>query len=222
MTTAADIITLALKDIQVLDESETPSAALMSDALTTLNQMLALWQAEGLNIYADQDVSFVPDGSQSYTIASSPQKINYAFHRVGTLDYPLLKQLTSFEQWQEISLKSQITYPEVFFYNPTYPLGTIYLYPQPNTGTMHIGVDVLLPTYATLADSITLPDEYALVMRFSLCEILAAMMGKPLRPDLAKIVRSAKRSLRINNFSLKPTSSTEPFYNKIARVQAGF
>ena len=50
MTTAADIITLALKDINVLDERETPSAAMMSDALATLNQMLALWQVGGIHV----------------------------------------------------------------------------------------------------------------------------------------------------------------------------
>ena len=62
-TTANDIIVLALKDIQVLDETETPSAALMADSLTTLNQMLSLWQTERNFIYAQAEVTHTPTGA---------------------------------------------------------------------------------------------------------------------------------------------------------------
>jgi hypothetical protein len=86
MTTAANIITLSLKDIGVLDENETPSSALMSDCLATLNQMLALWSLENVYIYAKQTISFPVTGAQSYTIGSGGNILWYINNTSGDTD----------------------------------------------------------------------------------------------------------------------------------------
>jgi hypothetical protein len=233
MTTAADIITLALKDIGVLDETETPSAALMADSLTTLNQMLGLWQTQNLYIYAKTDISFPATGAQSYTIgpasaditSANPAKINYAYLNLNSLDYPLLDILPTFDQWQEIGLKSlPNTYPQVLYFNPTSPSGVIYLYPQPSTGTMHIGVDVQLPTYSLAADAFSLPIEYEFLVRFSLCKILSAMMGRPLRADLKGFADMAMRMVQRNNAQIAPLKleGQDTGVSDLARIKRGY
>ncbi|MFA6060733.1 MAG: hypothetical protein WC756_21230 [Taibaiella sp.] len=215
MTTASDIITLALKDCQILDETETPSAALMADSLTTLNQMLSLWQTERNYIYAQTEVTHTPTGALSYTVGTggdfniaAPQSIDYAYLRVGLIDYPITL-LNSFEEYQAIEYKTIQTIPEYAYYNPTHPLGTIYFYPQPNTGVLHLGISVQLPNYALAADDIALPENYLMPIRFSLAEYLAAMIGKDVPESIAKFAKNARNIMKRSNVRIKPLETVD-------------
>ena len=210
MSTAADIIKIALKDIQVLDETETPSAALMSDSLTTLNQMLAMWQIDEKFIYGQVDTTKAATGSQTYTVriggdfnVQQPAKIDYAFLRSGNVDYRI-DILSNWEEYQEISYKPiSGIWPECLYFNQGVTTGTLYFYPIPTTGTIHLVTSIALPTYTASADAITLPPEYELVIRFSLAEILAAMLGVTLRPDIEKMAKNTRATLRRANTKVK-------------------
>jgi hypothetical protein len=50
MATALDVISLALKDIGVLAAGESAESSDAADALDTLNQMLVLWEAQGISL----------------------------------------------------------------------------------------------------------------------------------------------------------------------------
>jgi hypothetical protein len=232
MTTAADIIALSLKDIGVLDAHETPDANMMKDALTTLNQMLAQWQISSNYIYAQTDVTFNPSGAITYTIGtggtinvSTPPNIDYAFYRINDQDFPI-EILGSFEEYQEgIGLKNIGTgaFPECLYFNPSYPLGVIYIYPTPATGTIHLGVPTQLPNYTASANALTLPPEYELAIRFSLDEILAAMFGTSLRPDIQQLAIKTRRQMKLNNFRMSPvkTSFTGDGLSNYGRILRG-
>jgi|APLak6261659701_1056019.scaffolds.fasta_scaffold02507_2 hypothetical protein len=211
MTTAADIIKLALKDCGVLDETEEPSAALMSDALTTLNQMLALWSVQKLFVYAQIDTTKAATGSSTYTIGvggdfntRQPSRIDYAFLRENNIDYPI-DILNNFEEYQEISVKGVSgTWPEVLYFNPTNSLGIIYFYPQPISGTIHLISSIQLPSYTSHADAINIPGEYEIAIRFSLAEILHQMMGaNDSRPGLSALANKARMVIRRMNVKIK-------------------
>ena len=212
MSTAGDIITLALKDAQIIDENETPSAALMSDALTTLNQMLGMWQMNDLYIYATTELTFTPTGVESYTIGptgadiagTSPQRINYAFIEIDGVNYPMVTILPTREDFEEIGITSVgSTYPDVIFYNNTYPNGTLFIYPKPSAGTMHLGVDVQLPNYALAPDAFSLGIEYEMPVRFNLAKILVAMMGARLSQELNMLANTSLRALQRANVRIK-------------------
>lgn len=231
MSTAADIIKLALKDIQVLDETEEPSAALQNDALTTLNQMLAQWQTEKLYIYAQTDVTFTPTGASSYTVGTGgninitrPDRIDYAFLRQANLDFPVIV-LTSFEDFQSIGLKTiTSTYPEFLYYNPTYPLGTLFIYPQPSasSGIMHIGVSVRLPQFGVAATTINLPLQYDMAIRWSLAELLAIMMGRPQRLDISIVAAKARRLLKRANLKISDLKFDDSTEWQVTRILRGY
>lgn len=186
MTTAADIIKLSLKDIGVLDENETPSAALMSDSLATLNQMLAMWSLEKAYVYASQTISFTATGAQSYTIGlggvinvAAPQSIDSAVYTVGSYDYKIDNILSTFEEYLDIPVKSTNGYPDYLYFNPAHPLGTIYVYPVPSTGTIKLASSVLMPNYTAAADDLSLPSGCELVVRLNLSVLLSSMgLGK--------------------------------------------
>lgn len=231
MSSAADLITLALKDIQVLDESETPSAYLMADALTTLNQMMSLWSVSDNYVHAELDLTFAPTGAASYTIgtsgadviAANPNAILYAFLRKSNIDYPIAI-LNTFEEYQSIPYKTVSTFPSYLYYNPTYPLGTIYLYPQPDAadGTMHLGVNAEFPIYSVAASSINLPLQYDMAIRFGLAEYLAIMMGRVPRPDINMMAKRALKMLKNNNLKIQELSTSGDYEDSLTRITRGF
>lgn len=206
--TAADIIVLSLKDIGVLGEAETPSAEMADDALTTLNQMLSMWQVDNLYIYAQSATTFTPNGALSYTVGTAgtvamdrPASIDAAYYNDGSTDHPI-ELLNTFEEYQSISSKTQAGSPSVAYYQPTYPLGILYLYPQPASGTVKLLTKVKLPTYAAQADALTIPPEFEMVVRYSLCEHLSIAMSAQLRPDIAAMAQKTRKLMKRGNLRL--------------------
>lgn len=210
MPTAADIINLALKDIEVIGEAETASAETLADALTTMNQMLALWSVSGVNVYTQVETSFTPTGALSYTVGPSgnfnisrPSVIDHVYWRSGDIDYPI-HILDTFEEYQDITSKTLIGQPIVAFYLPAITQGVLYVYPQPNTGSLKITTRVKLPVYAAAADTLAIPPEFELAVRSSLAELLSINMGKKLRPDIAALATKTRKIMKRNNLKIKP------------------
>lgn len=214
MTTAADIIRLSLKDIGVLDENETPSSALMTDSLATLNQMLAMWSLEKAYVYASQTITFNATGAQSYTIGSggvinvsAPQSIDSATYTVGSYDHKIDNILSTFEEYLNIPVKSTEGYPDYLYFNPAHPLGTIYVYPVPSTGTITFASGVILPTYAASADNLSLPSGCELVVRLNLSVLLSSMGLGKLMPGTATLAASALRVYKRSNSQIGELTS---------------
>jgi len=226
MTTCADVILLALKDINLIDENETPSSAVLSDSFTTLKQMLNLWQIDGASIYATQDVTFTPTGALSYTIGATgtvntvarPDSVKYIYHVVGTLSYPMLDMLATRDEYESISLKSLQSLPYCAYYEPSYPNGTLFIYPQPNSGTIHFGIDAAFTDYTAAANDLLLPPEYAMPIRFNLGAILGATLGIGVPARIEKLAQDTKRVLDRNNL-LIPRHKSNSFVSHTAKFQ---
>jgi len=207
MATVGDIVFLALKDAQIIDENETPSAALMADAITTLSQMLALWQADNLFVYATTELTHVPTGAASYTIgptgvivsANTPLAVNYVYLLKGGVKYEMCEKITTLKEFNQFASIVILGDPNIFFYNPTYSNGTLYIHPQPNDGTLHIGVDVQLPTYAIAPDAFNIAPRYEMPVRFNLAKILVSMLGGKLTQELNQLANSSYRMLARSN-----------------------
>lgn len=209
-TSVYRILTLSLKDIGALGTGETPSNEDIADSFDTLKQLIGQWQADGLMVYARDTVSFSLTGAQSYTIGDGgdvdttrPTQITEAFWRSNGIDYPL-QILTSFEEYQRIDQKSLASMPEVICYDPDYALGTLFVWPAGTTGEIHLTVFGTLPSYAEVTDSLSVPPEYELAIRYSLDELLSAAFQLPLRPDLAGLAKRARKILKRNNARIQP------------------
>lgn len=209
MTTVVEIISLSLRDVGVIGEGQTASGTTYDDAFQTLNDMLALWQADKLYIYAQKEVSHTLTGASSYTIGSGgtinvirPISIDGAFWRTGGEDYPV-DVLASYEDYARIGLKSVTgSGPCVICYVPSYPLGTVYVYPASSEGTLHLIMRTDLPTLAATTDTVTIPPEYVGAIRYSLCEHLSTTFQTPLRPDIAALATRARKIIKRNNVSI--------------------
>lgn len=214
MTTAADIIQQCLKDIEVIGEGETASAETLADALTALNQMLSLWALSGMYVYAQMETSFTPTGALSYTVGSGgavniarPQQIDHAYWRSGSIDYHI-ELLDTFEEYQDIGYKAVVGNPGYGYYLPSYPLGVLYLFPQPDTGSVKLTTRVEFPVTAAAADTLTIPPELELVVRYSLDELLSVNMTKKLRPDIAAAAAKFRKVMKRSNLRIKPLEVT--------------
>ena len=71
MTTALDLITGALRKINVLAAGEVPSNAESADALTVLNDMLDTWATEHLSVFnSNENVLTFTNGKSTYTVGN--------------------------------------------------------------------------------------------------------------------------------------------------------
>jgi hypothetical protein len=170
-----------------------------------LNAMLDSWNTESLAVYALRDETLTLTGAASYTIGAGgalnttrPVKIESAYVRLSDNDYHA--KLASAEAWYRLAAKTTTgSVAEWLYYEPSYPLGTLYLYPQPTTGVLHLVTRVPLAAYAA-SDSLALPPGYQDAITYHLALRLAPEYSRPVTPELAALARAAKDNIKSVNF----------------------
>jgi hypothetical protein len=167
MTTALQLITTAAKNIKAIGGEEALTNTEATDALGLLNAMLDSWWLDRLAVYQVQLENFsLTSGQASRTIGAlgqwvttRPEKIESAFIRQGSVDWPL-EQYT-FDQYDAIAVKANQGQPQYFFYDPAYPTGTIYFYFVPSsTYTVYLRTWKRLQSFASLTEDMSLPSGY--------------------------------------------------------------
>lgn len=144
-----------------------------------------------------------------------PLRITNAFTRITVsgstgLDYPI-----DFEggrdKYTAIGLKGLAgPWPIVGWYNPTFPYGNVYFYPNPSSaGVLHLFTDTILTDFSTLTQSINLPQGFARALKKNLAVELAPEYGKGVTPILQ---RQADESLKMIK-SLNSTPAVQAFYD---------
>jgi len=111
----------------------------------------------------------------------------------GGLDYPVA--VLNLENYEMIGLKTLSgPWPKAMYYQPSDPLGNIFVWPNPSQGEMHIFADTLFTRYGTIYDTIVLPQGYVMCLRWCLAERLAPMYGKTDPTAMAMISKFAAQS----------------------------
>ena len=210
-TTAADQINGALRLIGVLAEAEAPSAAMAQDALTALNQMIDSWNTERLSVFStiDQVFNWPPStrirtlGPTGDFVGVRPIQIDDAtYFRDASTNVSYGIKMINQEQYDNIAVKTVTsTYPQVLWYNATYPDIEIYIYPVPTRVLEFHFVSVEeLTRPATLDTVLAFPPGYLRAFRYNLACELAPEYGVEPSPQVRRIAMYSKRDLkRINN-----------------------
>jgi hypothetical protein len=218
VTTPADIIRLVLKDTGVLGVGQSASAEDTNDLFDTMNIMIAEWNSKRWLLFHLIDVSLVSTGQISYTIGTGgdfntprPDRLeNGCFFRQlitasspNQIDYPL-EILESREDYSRIALKQLLTIPQFIFYDPGFPLGTIYPWPVPQATTyeLHLLLKSQLSQFANLADTIELPAQYFGALRYNLACRVRSMYQLPPEPTLISLATDALNVLRNANAAI--------------------
>ena len=209
MTTAYDIITRALRSINVLGVGETPDAATAQDALDSLNDVLEGWANETLMVYSSTTESFpLLAGVGTYTMGPSgdfdttrPTTINDAWVRWNDVDYPL--QILTQREYSEIPLKSTLTnIPSAIYVNTGFPQNTVYLWCVPNVSGNSIFFNTLKPftSFTSLTDTVNFPPGYSKAMRYALAVEMMPEYGVN-NGLVIEMANEAKAKLKRTNFS---------------------
>ena len=210
-TTAADQINGALRLIGVLAEAEAPSAAMAQDALTALNQMIDSWNTERLAVFSTIDQIFNwPSSTRIRTLGPTgdfvgqrPVQLDDAtYFRDASTNVSYGIKMINQEQYDNIAVKTVTsTYPQILWYNATYPDIEIYLYPVPSRVLEFHFVSVQpLTQPATLETVLAFPPGYLRAFRYNLACELAPEFGVEPSPQVKRIAMYSKRDIkRINN-----------------------
>jgi hypothetical protein len=210
-TTAADQINGALRLIGVLAEAEAPSAAMAQDALTALNQMIDSWNTERLSVFStiDQVFNWPPStrirtlGPTGDFVGQRPVQLDDAtYFRDASTNVSYGIKMINQEQYNNIAVKTVTsTYPQVLWYNATFPDIEIYIYPVPSRVLEFHFVSVEKLTEPAALDTVlAFPPGYLRAFRYNLACELAPEYGVEPSPQVRRIAMYSKRDLkRINN-----------------------
>ena len=204
-TTAAVIITDALKEIGVIGEDESPSSSSLDDGLRMLNRMLETLSIYAMFSYDNPLRSLALTGQQSFDVGPTgdivtlrPVKITSAYYTLGGIDYPV--DIIDMEQYDSIAIKDSTgSVPEVLAYNGTYPDATVYVYPLCSGGTINLRTVDLVKSFPTLATQIDMPEGYEDYVMLKLAIRMAPSYGRQASPDTRLAMQSAQRSVKRNN-----------------------
>lgn len=164
MTTAREIIQLALKQVGILGVGQTPLAEDTNDAFTLLQQMIHQWQERRWLVPSLQKISFQTDGSVSYTVGvggdiniKRPNDIKAAYvvqRNTGSNPVSLpVKKIFSYEDYARITVKNLNSLPDHFFYDAQYPLANLFIWPLGNsTYDIHLVIENQLGFGSTITE----------------------------------------------------------------------
>lgn len=214
MTTAADLINLALTDSGVLGSGQTASTQDLSDSLRRLNMMIAQWSRRRWLVYHLIDTAAPCSGVQSYRVGpggdfdiARPDRIEAAYIRQQTpsptpVDWPLT-QIDSREDYSRIALKTMVSPPGSFFYDSDYPYGRVYPWPLPSSAyELHILTKAVLQQFAAITDTVLLPPEYEEAIYTNLMvRERSAYRFKP-DPVIIGLAKASLNTIRRSNFQV--------------------
>lgn len=196
--TAGDIIDKAYKKIGI----DSPDPAQDTLGLDALNNLLASWSAEGLLLpFITRETFTLTVGDAEYSIGSGadfdttrPIRIENAFLRDGTTDYPLT--VSPLKDHNAIIDKTIESLPTRIFYLPELANGKILFDREPDKAyILHLDSWKALTEFAattTTITSINIPNEYKRALIFNLAIELSSDEDYQLSQDVFFVARDSK------------------------------
>lgn len=225
MATFGDHITTALRELGVVGVTATPATALTTLSLAIINRILDEWNAERGAIYAEAHPALVAltAGTNPHTIGPSGATITAATHRPVMIDgirlttdngETFLAPLTERDAaWWHAQPSPGTTsdYPTSFYYDRTWPNGSIYFHPEPASASVkaEIRYRVVLAQVAS-GDTFTMPPGYLSALLETLKERLVTlpMFASAATPAIAAMAREARARAFDQNTRI-PTVTTD-------------
>ena|ERR1019366_6129083 len=169
--------------------------------------------AGGIGTYK-VNISQTASSTAITTYYQRPLRINSAFVRVATLDYPV--QPVNLEQYERIGFKTlNGPWPRVLYYQPSSPVGNITFWPVPSSGEMHMFAETVLQGFASINDAITLPQGYNMALRWNLAELLmpeypATAAAADVRQMIPQFANNSRAWIKRTNMQPPANASFDP------------
>lgn len=217
MTTVQDLCAGALLDSGVLGVGQVAQPEDSNTAFRLLNWQLAQWNRKRWLVYQLTNILIPSTGAQSYTVGPGgnfdtprPDRLedgNYMrqfnTNSGNAVDYPL-QLVGSYEDYNRIRLKGMGTWPSVVFYDPGWPLGTVYFWPVPQATTygLNILVKSQIAQFTGLSQAINLPPENEPALAYNLQVRLRAAYRLPPDPVIIALAKDALNVMRGANIAV--------------------
>lgn len=173
----------------------------------------------------------VPINQIGYTIpgdfkVARPLRITNAFTRIYTqgsgLDYPI--EIVDQSRYVDIGFKAiQAPWPIVLWYNPTFPLGTLFFYQNPSdSAELHLYTDTILRNFDSLTQEVSMPQGYNRFLKRKLARELAPEYGSIWTPQQEKLTKEAEDYVKSLNAVPTPVANYDPELIQHPRTDAGW
>ena len=145
--TVLELIRRSLRLIGALGVGEAPSAEETSDCILALNQLISSWSLNALTVYTKLNSKYtLTNGLPYFTWGIEPDPLAvvqpdfnsprpdtiFRAYRIDPGGSYELSQIGK-EHYDAISEKNAFGVPDRFYYEPDYPWGKVYLYPNPDS-----------------------------------------------------------------------------------------
>lgn len=215
MATLLDLITDALSELGVLAAGQTPNASDSALALRKTNDLVDQWKAERLSIYTiTRTLKTITASDGEYTVGSGAD-INIArpvyieqINLVDTTPDPdnesPLHKLTEAEYAGVVAKALTASLPDSWYYNPTFPTGTLSLFPVPTLSTLQLAlyVPTAVSEFSATSDPVSLPPGWKRMIVKNLALELAPSFKAPVTRELVEQAREAKAVVKRSNVRL--------------------
>ncbi len=188
-----------LTDVQSLVPAGTTVLSFNAGANTVTMSANALSNSSGLDTF-----TFTAPGNFKQP---RPLRINSGYTRLAAsgnnnLDY-WFEVTMSMERYNEFGLKfNPGPWPLVLAYQPTFPLGTLWIYPNPSiAGEVHLFTDLILSEFPTLTTNVNLPQGYTRALKRLMSLELCPSWGKTPTNELKRQAAEARAFLKRLNAS---------------------
>lgn len=186
--TASALIIAGYRDAQKLARGATLPADLLTEGLDRLNDLINLWQSQGLKLFLDEEL----------TVPLVAGKQLYSFRPLGDVAMPrplLIKQAAYWEstdnsrplipisrqEWTHLSSRTAQGSVNQYFADKLADRLDLYLWQVPDTiaatGTIHVVVRKQAFNPVNLTDAVTFPPEWAIALRWGIADEVA--FGQP-------------------------------------------
>lgn len=187
--------------------------------------------ALGSSVGSDTITYTIPGGfykdSTTGLPINRPLRITEAFTRITSsgntgLDYPI--DIITESKYTAIGYKGVPgPWPTALYYNPTYPLGNLYFYPNPSqAGVLHLWMDQVLTSFTSITQTVALPQGYARAIKSNLAIEIASEYGKTPAASLVARARESKEAIRKLNDSPAITAFFDRDIVRGNRADAGW
>lgn len=210
--TARDLITRALRLIQVVGDGETPSASEASDALTVLNELIDTWATQRLTVRGVTRRLFtLAGGAAGYTVGPGgdldmprPTRLEAAGLVSGSGAQAAETELEVYtdEQYRALPFKAQTGARPVGVWldRTAYPLASLAVFPVlSEAATLAIYSAEALANGLTLNTDLSLAPGYEAALRYELAIACAPEFGVPVPADVRLLALERKKDVeRLN------------------------
>ena len=213
--TANQICTSALRKCNVIGEGETPSTAILAEALEVLNVLLKSLESAGMPLWRITEYTLTPvAGTASYTVGTgatvsqhAPLKIHQAWNRVSNNDSPLI--ILPYHDYNMLGNKTSPGTPsQIYYKTPAGPagsemVGTVYLYPVPdanfvttNSGTIKFTGTAAFQDADSSSNNLDFPSCWLQAIIWGVADQMCYQVGVPLA-ERAMIAKKAQQETQM-------------------------